>query len=160
VRGAWDAWRWAGTPYGLLLAFYWAGYRPTSGNVVLQVQKGWQYQLRSDFDPAIHTPEQALTITNIGTVHLGGSPELWSQFAVLFVAPVIPSWVPTPPADGSAEVNAIRDMIVRWKPGHARCVSLQAVPVDLWDFPTETWDPTTEVWDETGTPTVWTPPAA
>src|SRR5512133_2108675 len=34
VRAAWDAWRWAGTPYGLLLAFYWAGYRPASGRVV------------------------------------------------------------------------------------------------------------------------------
>jgi hypothetical protein len=159
VRAAWDSWRWAGTAYGLLAAFFWAGYRPTSGRVVLQTQKGKQIELRADFDPAIHAPESALVTTDLGVVHLGGSPELWSQFAVLFVAPVIPLWVPTPPADGSSEVNTIRDLIVRWKPGHMRCVRLRVTTVDLWDYPSETWEPTAELWDEAGITTDWTPPA-
>jgi hypothetical protein len=159
VRSAWDVWRWAGTPYGLLLAFYWAGYRPTSGKVVLQTQGGKQHELRADFDPTVHTPENALVVTNLGLVHLGGTPELWSDFAVVFLSPTPPSWLPTPPADGSAEVEAIRRLISKWKAAHARCVRLRVSTVDLWDYPAETWEPTTEVWDETGVTSDWTPPA-
>jgi hypothetical protein len=160
VRSAWDVWRWAGTPYGLLLAFYWAGYRPTSGKVVLQTQGGKQHELRADFDPAVHTPENAIVVTNLGVVHLGGTPaELWSDCAVIFLPPVVPAWLPTPPADGSAEVEAIRRLISKWKPAHARCVRLRVSTVDLWDYPAETWEPTTEVWDETGVTSDWTPPA-
>jgi hypothetical protein len=29
VKGAWDAWEWAGTPTGVLRALYWAGYNAT-----------------------------------------------------------------------------------------------------------------------------------
>lgn len=165
VRAAWDTWRWAGTPYGVLLAFYWAGYRPTSGKVVIQTQGdatagGYQYELRSDFDPAIHAPEVALTVTSLGVVHLGGTPsELWQDFAVLFIPPVLPDWLSSMPGDSSAEVDTIRTLITRWKAGHSRCVRLRAATVDLWDLPIETWDPTTEVWDETGVATDWTPPA-
>lgn len=165
LRAAWESWRWAGTPYGILTAFYWAGYRPTSGRVAIQIQGdaaagGKQFELRADFDPLVHAPETALTITDLGVVHLGGSPaELWQDFAVLFLSPLPPAWVPTLPADGSDEVIAIRDLILRWKPGHSRCVRLRASTVDLWDWPVETWDPTTEVWDEAGVQTDWTPPA-
>jgi hypothetical protein len=127
VKAAWEAWLWAGTSYGMLTAFYWAGYyTPTAGKVVLQTQKGKQYELRSDFDPTVHTPENALVYTDLGTVHLGGSPELWSQFGVFFVPPLPAGWSPAPPADGAAEMDAIRALIVAWKPGHMRCVRLQA----------------------------------
>lgn len=165
VRRAWDLWRWAGTAYGMLLVLYHAGYRPSSGKAVLQAQGdpvagGKQYELRADFDPALHAPENALVITNLGVVHLGGTPaELWSDFAVLFTPPVLPAWLPTPPGDGSPEVNGIRGLISRWKPGHARCVRLRATTIDLWDLPIEAWEPTTEIWDETGVTTDWTPPA-
>jgi hypothetical protein len=158
VRAAWEQWAWAGTPYGLLLALYYAGYTPGSGKVVIQVQKGWQYELRSDFDPAVHAPEDALVLTNLGAIVLGGSPQLWSQFAVLFAPPLPPAWIPTPPADGSLEVESIRTLIRRWKPAHARCVALKVTPVDLWDWPSEPWDPTAEIWNEAGTTTTWTPP--
>jgi hypothetical protein len=159
LRAAWEQWKWAGTPYGLLLAFHYAGYTPNSGKVVIQTQKGKQHELRADFDPAIHGPDTGLVTTNIGAVALGGSPQLWSQFAVLFVTPLPPAWVPTPPADASAEVESIRTLIRRWKPGHARCVALKVTPIDLWDFPVEAWEPTTEIWDEAGTTTTWTPPS-
>jgi hypothetical protein len=158
LRAAWDQWRWAGTPYGLLLAFYYAGYAPSSGRVILQVQKGWQYELRTDFDPAVHGADEGLVRTNIGAVSLGGVPQMWSDFAVLFVPPILPAWSPTPPADASPEVNTIRTLIWRWKPAHARCTTLKVTPVDLWDFPIETYEPTTEIWDEAGVTTTWTPP--
>jgi hypothetical protein len=162
VKGAWDVWRWAGTPYGLLLAFYWAGFRPTSGKVVLQAQKGWQYELPADFDPAVHTARDVV-ITNIGTVHLGGAPELWSQFALLFVTPILPAWVPTLPADGSLEVDAIRQLIRKWKPGHARCVALKVVGGRLWGYPPDdlfsTYSPQTWLQVGSGLNATWTPPA-
>lgn len=158
VRAAWDAWKWAGTPFGLLSALYWAGYRPSSGKVLLQVQLGKQYALRDDYDPAVHSPDEAVVITDLGTVHLGGDPELFNQFAVVFVPPTPPHWLPTPPADASPEIEQIRRLIVRWKPGHARCVSLQVTQVDLWDSPVEPWDPTDELWNEPGANVAWTPP--
>lgn len=158
VLGAWDVWRWAGTPFSLLAAFWWAGYTPASGRIILQTQLGKQHELRADYDPFVHDPQDAVVTTDIGVVHLGGVPELWNQFALVFVPPTPPGWLPTPPADGSAEVTAIRRLIVRWKPAHAQCVSLKVSTQELWDFPTEVWEPTTEVWDEAGVETVWTPP--
>lgn len=165
VRAAWDTWRWAGTPYGVLLAFFWAGYRPASGKVVLQAQAGKQYELRTDFDPALHAPEEALVVTNITIGDLGGpgGTTFWSKFAVLFVNPLPPAWIPTPPADGSNEVNAIRRLISRWKPGHALCVKLAVVggrlwgypPDDLWNsYPAQTWAQV-----GSGVNATWTPPS-
>jgi hypothetical protein len=159
VRAAWDVWRWAGTPYGMLLAFYWAGHRPASGRVALQTQNGFQYEFREDFDPAVHAPEDSLTATDLGVVNLGGTPELWSDFAVVFLPPVLPAWAASMPTDGSPEVEALRRLIVRWKPAHARCVRLRVSTIDLWDYPVEAWEPTAEVWDETGVTSDWTPPA-
>ncbi len=158
LQSAWDIWRWAGTPFGMLLALYRAGYTPTSGKVVIRTQKGYQHELRPDFDPDLHKPEESVITTNIGTAHLGGSPELWSQFEVLFAPPPPPAWLPTPPADSSVEVNTIRALIRKWKPAHAQCVSLQAAYRELWDYPKEPWEPTTEVWDEPGANVLWTPP--
>jgi hypothetical protein len=163
VWAAWDSWRWAGTPYGMLLAFYWAGYRPSSGKVILQTETERQYALREDFDPAVHTPENALTTTNIGPVSLGGSPELWSQFAVLFVDPLPKSWAPTPPADGSPEVSAIRSLVAAWKPGHMRCVKLAVVGGRLLGYPTDdtfnTYTGQTIGQVGAGVSATWTPPA-
>jgi hypothetical protein len=127
----------------MLLAFWHAGYRPASGKVVLQGQGdpvvgGKQWELRPDFDPAVHAPEQALVITDRGTGSLGGTPApLWSDIAVLFVNPLPPAWVPTPPADSSAEVEHIRRLIARQKPGHTRCVKLQVVGGRLWAYPAD-----------------------
>jgi hypothetical protein len=163
VKAAWDIWRWAGTPYGLLAAFYWAGYRPTSGKVILQTQGdsvagGHQYELRADFDPAVHAPEDAVVVTSLGVVHLGGAPaELWQDFGVFFVPPLPTAWDPSPPADGSLEVNGIRSLITRWKPGHERCVVLKALPGLAWGIGSHTWgDGST--WGQGASETVWTPP--
>jgi hypothetical protein len=169
LRGAWEAWRWAGTPYGMLLAFYWAGYRPTAGRVAIQTQGdavagGRQFTLRADFDPTVHTPENALVIADLGVVHLGGSPaELWPDFAVLFVGPILSAWIPTPPVDGSDEVDGIRDLISRWKPGHARCVKLVVAGGPLWGYPGDDhWNSYPgQTWAQVGAgiSATWTPPA-
>lgn len=162
VRNAWDTWRWAGTAYGMLLAFYWAGYRPQSGKVILQTQGdatagGYQYELRADFDPAIHAPEESLVVTSLGVVHLGGTPaELWQDFAVFFVNPILTAWGP-PPADGSSEVEGIRRLIQKWKPGHARCVQLRVIPGITWGVGGTTWNAFT--WGAGASATIWTPPA-
>jgi hypothetical protein len=164
VKKAWEIWRWAGTPIGMLIAFYWAGYRPTDGRVVIQTQGdatagGHQFELRTDFDPAIHAPEDSLIATNIGPISLGGAPaELWQDFAVIFTNPIAASWGGSLPLDASLEVDNIRGLITRWKAGHSRCVRLRATTIDLWDLPLEPWDPTTEPWDEAGATTDWTPP--
>jgi hypothetical protein len=355
VRAAWDTWRWAGTPFGLLAAFYWAGYRPTSGKVVLQTQGdavagGKQYALRDDFDPVLHDPSlppairtnlllrsqefndaawgkanvsttpdstaapdgsttaetltktanafasayqtsivvdqgqtytvsayvkagtlgsaslriisgandasrvvdlaggaiipggsnsgfvaatatsvgsgwwritmsvtaaaatmavylypgdlrdavagsiygwgaqletgssatayiptagttawvddiSPLVITDLGVVHLGGAPaELWQDFAVLFVNPLPPAWIPTPPADGSIEVDGIRSLITRWKPGHERCVKLAVAGGRLLGYPVDdTFNTyagqTIAQVGGSGIAATWTPPA-
>lgn len=163
VYAAWDVWRWAGTPYGLLLAFWWAGYTPSSGRVLLQVQAGKQYRLRDDFDPAVHDASNAIVYTDLGAVHLGGSPELWNQFAVLFVDPLPTAWSPTPPADASSEIESVRSLIVRWKPGHAKCVALRASGGRLWGYPSDdlwnTYNPQTWAQAGAGISATYTPPA-
>lgn len=159
LAAAWDVWGWAGTPYGLLLAFYWSGYTPTSGKVVVQSQSGWQYELRADFDPAAHSVNDAVIRTNIAPVHLGGLPsELWSDIAVLLWNPLPLAWHGTFPLDASDEVEHIRRLILAWKPAHCRCVKLQTTGNELWDYPVETWEPTTELWDEATNGVAWTPP--
>jgi hypothetical protein len=155
LRIAHDTWRWAGTAYGILLELYNAGYTPISGRVVIQTQKGKQHELRADFDPTVHGPDGVVT-TDLGTVHLGGSPELWSQFAVLFVNPIPARWTPTVPADGGEEVERIRRIIRSRKPAHARCVRLTVSPGTTWGL-NMTWGSFT--WGGGGAQTVWTPPA-
>jgi hypothetical protein len=161
VVAAWDVWRWAGTPFGLLLALYRAGYTPQSGKVILQTQGdpvagGYQYELRADFDPAVHAPEQALVVTGLGVVALGGLPAaLWQDFAVFFVPPLLPAWDPAP-ADASPEVNGIRSLITRWKPGHERCVALKVLPGVAWGVGGLLWNGFN--WGAGAASTTWTPP--
>lgn len=160
LLAAWETWAWAGTAYGVLLAFWWSGYRPSGGNVVLQTQSGKQYQFRTDFDPAVHAPEEALITTDLGTIHLGGAPsELWSDMAVLFTDPMPAGWIGAFPGDNSAEVNHIRRIIVQWKPAHCRCVKLIAGGGELWGYPTEVWATDTETYGDGTDGAVWTPPA-
>jgi hypothetical protein len=169
VAGAWDTWRWAGTAFGLLLELWHAGYRPASGKVVLQTQGdavagGKQYELRADFDPAVHAPEESLVIADRGTGSLGGAPApLWPDIAVIFVDPLLPAWVPTPPADESDEVRHIRRLILKQKPGHCRCVKLQVSGGNLWGYPEDDRfnGYAGQSWAQAGAgpSATWTPPA-
>src|SRR5262249_12038764 len=60
LRGAWEAWARAGTPLGLLLALYYAGF---PGAVVVQ-QNGLAYALST---PLAADPTQSLILTTLGT---------------------------------------------------------------------------------------------
>ncbi len=83
LTAAWDAWTWAGTPYGMLRAFQLAGYP----NVLLQCQSGKQYQLGAG-----GTISDLVITSMTAPVHLGGSPsELWSDISVIILQPW-PSW--------------------------------------------------------------------
>lgn len=144
--GAWDAWQWAGTPYGLLRAFQLAGYP----NVLLQCQSGRQYQLGTG-----GTLPDLTSSAMASPVHLGGSPsELWSDIAVLILKPWPTWWGGTAPADGSQDQKSAAAMILKWKNGHNRCVKLTVVAGPTWGL--MTWGSFT--WGG-GTNTVWTPPA-
>lgn len=106
---AWTSWQWAGTPYGMLRAFYATGYT----NVVLaQVRGGKQYTLDAS---------GALVISSGGTwtPTYVGDP-FWSRFDVIFPAPLPVSWqTGGVPAATSNEANFIRSIVTAWKPGHA-----------------------------------------
>ena len=142
LQAAWTAWQWAGTPYGMLQAFLAAGY----GGVTLQTQNAQQFSLDASGD---------LVISSMAApVHLGGSPELWSQFAVLILAPWPSWWNGTAPADGSTDQQFAAALVKAWKPAHAQCVGLKVIQGPAWGV-NMTWGSFT--WGA-GTTTVWTPP--
>jgi hypothetical protein len=106
---AWQSWLNAGTPFGMLRAFWATGYT----NVVLaQVRGGKQYTLDAN---------GALAISSGGTwtPTYAGDP-FWSKFTVIFPSPLPASWVSGGvPSSTSNEANFIRSLISTWKPGHA-----------------------------------------
>jgi len=144
--GAWLQWQWAGTPYGMLQAFLLAGYP----GVIVQCQSGMQYTLGgtgmvSDLAPsAMAAP-----------VHLGGSPELWSDIGIVIIKPWPTWWAGVAPADGSADQKTAAALVKKWKNAHNRCVALKVVDGVLWDGGA-TWDGGGK-WDS-GSSTTWTPP--
>lgn len=140
TRASWDIWPWAGTPTGVLRALSYAGYP----NVSLITGTG-----------RAHTLDGSL---NVVTTLAGGSMPsgFWNGFRVLFTAPLPASWSPTLPANGSDEVNTIRRLVKRWKPGHAIFEDIVVIQGTVWGFPaTQTWGQGGLVWG--GATTVWTP---
>jgi hypothetical protein len=109
LQDAWNTWPWAGTPFGMLRAFYATGYT----NVVLaQVRGGKQYTLDAGGN---------LVISSGGTwtPTYVGDP-FWSRFDVIFPSPLPATWQSGGvPASTSNEANFIRSLISTWKPGHA-----------------------------------------
>lgn len=149
---AWNSWLWAGTPYGMLQAFYAAGYP----SVLIQTQNAKQYSLASTYNPATPNPASDLVTASMAApVHLGGSPERWSQFAVLITKPWPSWWGSTAPADGSSDQQTAAALVKKWKPGHMQCVALKAIAGPTWGV-NMTWNAFT--WGA-GTSTIWTPPA-
>jgi hypothetical protein len=146
LAAAYEAWVWAGTPYGLLRAFQLAGYP----SVLVQCQSGKQFTLGAGGALA------DLAISSMAApVHLGGSPsELWSDLAVLITKPW-PTWWSGAPADGTNDQKAAAALIVKWKNAYNRCVKLTVVDGPTWGI--MTWGAFT--WGG-GTNTVWTPPAS
>ncbi len=150
LLGAWDAWTWAGTPYGMLRQLLAAGY-PT---VYVQTQGGKQYSLASLLSG---NPVQDLVVAQMATpVHLGGTPaELWSDFAVLIGQPW-PAWWSGAPGDSSADANFVRQLIAKWKPAHTRCVKLEAISGSIVGLSITVGSSFTV---GLGAAVIWTPPA-
>jgi hypothetical protein len=81
IAAAWDTWPWAGTPYGMLRAFWAGGYT----NVKLEIAHGKQFSL--DANGALVTtalPGGSWEFDPLGT--------FWSKFLVLFTAPLPAGW--------------------------------------------------------------------
>jgi hypothetical protein len=137
---AFETWPNAGTPYGMLRAFYATGYT----NVVLaQVRGGKQYTLDAS---------GALVISSAGswTPTYVGDP-FWNTFDAIFAPPLPASWVSGgAPASTSNEANFIRSIIRLWKPSYARARRIIIETGPLWGFPaSETWG--TGTWGSTAT---------
>lgn len=148
LQAAWDAWLWAGTPYGLLRAFQLAGYP----SVLLQCQSGKQYTLSGSSGTVAELQVSAMATP----VHLGGSPsELWSDISVLIAKPWPAWWGSTAPADGSADQKTAAALVAKWKGAWNRDVKLAVVSGPVWGV-SILWGSFT--WGS-GTSTVWTPPA-
>ncbi len=141
---AWDIWAYGGTPLGLLRALLASGF-----TAVIKAQSGIQCRLDSSGN--------LVTGTMSGTIHLGGSPELWSDIAIDVVQPFPWAWRYSPwnvPGDDSVYVAHMRALILAWKAAHSRVVRFRAVDGALWDEPS--WNHFN--WGE-GTVVAWTPPA-
>jgi len=112
LAGAWNAWALAGTANGLLQALYDLGYR----QAYLPILNGFAYHLDGS---------RNLVVTTLGGPWRAGSAgRAWAKINILFLVPPAPGngapsdWSAALPAAGSVELEAIKRIIVRWKPGH------------------------------------------
>jgi len=154
---AYQAWKYAGRPYGLLVALYAQGYT----NVVLVQQNGLGYKLTqaptfvptsdmASFDLATLTAPFTSMVTPGYSVPQGipwwtidNNPEFCSRFVILFLNALPASWtnVVSPPTGATAptlsEVNRIHGLISKWRPAKATCVGFYAQVSGKmlgWDF--------------------------
>ncbi len=156
LRTAWDAWKMAGTPLGMLLQF--EILYPGVPIVIIQQAKR-AFQLNPDtslpaLDRLVITPMPAgWTFDDNG----GLPPQegFWSRFTVLFPGPLPPTWVDieSPPTDGTfpskSEVNQIIAVGNKWRPAKALWVSIIVVVSGrVWDWPiSQAWDDPGLVWN-------------
>lgn len=142
--GAWLAWKYAGTPIGLLSALYWAGF---GNGAVLVQQNGLAYNLNVNLvagaDPitdlvvtACSTLATALTssvtpptVSSAGrSIPAGNSwwkiddnTDFCSRFAVLF--PFAPPFYPF----GAVDLARLQATIKKWRPAKATCVGVNVL---------------------------------
>lgn len=105
LKGAWDAWPWAGTAKGVLSQLRDAGYPGTQ----IVIAKGLKYSLDSS---------QNIVITDLNP---GIPPAYWSAFFVYFPPSAFPAgWSGTPPLQTTDEGKFIIGLVKKWKSAHAR----------------------------------------
>jgi hypothetical protein len=139
LKAAWDAWPYAGTPLGLLRAYYYAGY----SNVALLTQMG-----------QTHTLDGSLNLVTVSGVDHEIGP-FWNTYRIVFFSPLPSSWSPTPPGNTSDEVSLLRTIARRWQAGHANLDAILAVNGPVWGYPaSQTWGAAGN-WGSTAT--IWTP---
>lgn len=123
IKGAWDLWPKAGTPDGILTALNYAGYL----HVYLISSNGETWT--RDAGTGVVT----LTRQSAGYTFSKG---WWNEFHVIFETALPASWVPTPPANGSNEVNNIRRILNLWKPAKALLNGMTVIQTgNVWGWP-------------------------
>lgn len=138
LRGAWDAWSYAGTAVGLLRALYDSGY--TNAAVAQFNRRLYTLDADRNLVSRVLDPGSWLFRSTADTY--------WSRFVVLFPLPLIQRWVDDGvPADVSDEADAIRNLIRRWKPAH---MVLEEIRIGT---SAETWGyfPEGGTWGDAGT---------
>ncbi len=157
VRLAWDTWRDAGTPLGILRElFLFLGplYIPTvTGLVQLTTRNGLRYTYDETTD--------AVIVDKTGWNRHFQEPDIWNTFMLTFNDPN--PWGGSIPADGSDTADTVARILGRWKPAHAICsnIVVMAATGPVWGGPTtdgtsRLWG-VPEVWGSTGN-VHWTPP--
>ena len=152
VRGAWEAWRYAGTAFGLLQALSDLGY-PTAR---VCIPNGRLYRLVGG----------ALNITTLPAGSWSTGPGAWNAYQIIFPADALPSqvtgavtnWASGTPLSNSPEIEAIRRVVRRWQPAHARCLSIVAITAGgVWGYPVgQLWAVSGDTWDTTDATTEYT----
>lgn len=141
--GAWDTWKWAGTPTGVLNALWDAGYT----NVVLVTPR------------RTHTlnGSRQLVTTTLATLRVfPPGAGFWNTFLVWFPSPFIAAWSGGAPASSSAEADSVRRLVNRWKPAHAIVVGYVAtITGHFWGEPGVKWGDTGLKWGPANVR--WTP---
>lgn len=147
---AWNIWPWAGTPFGLLHAFFSTGYT----NVVLAQPVGGKLFSLNGSGALVTSTATPPSWTPTYT-----TDPFWSRFDVVFPSPLPASWISGGvPSSSSSEANFIRALIQAWKPAHATCNRIVIVTSGkIWGYPvTQVWGAGTGSWGSSTT-TVWTP---
>jgi len=163
-------WRWAGSPTGVLVALYLAGFPSAilvqqnglawriTGSVVLddlgkKSLPTWVTRtVLTNGNPAIPASADgrpaiaALTVpwwTFDGGMDSDGN-QYTSRFAVVF-----PSTAADPGLGTAATLARLRRVVVSWRDGKAKCMGFYVVTAGTtWDWPPGTWDDTPgDTWD-------------
>lgn len=145
LRGAWNVWPWAGTPFGVLSELKASGY----ASVMLLVVLGKRYTL--DGAGAL------VTASAPDGTYLMGPSNIWNQFRAVVTA--LPAqWGGVVLGNSSDEANRMRGILGRWKPAHA---ILDAIVIpnggNVYGLPgTPAWGAAGLTWGNSTT-VVWTP---
>lgn len=145
LRGAWDAWQYAGTPLGLLRALHYAGFNPA-----IAVAKGRWYTLDGSLNLVDTRRPDGSGFTLDGS---GGA--FWSKFNVVFKQPLPASWVSGGvPSVGSDDAKLIMGLIKLWSPAWSTCSRVVIVTAGaIWGDPTLRWGDSGLTWG--GSTVVW-----
>jgi hypothetical protein len=142
LRIAWDTWKWAGTPFGILSEMKASGYPDVS----LVIALGKRYRLDTD---------GTLLTTDGDTGTFTFTTGFWNEFRVVFDA--LPAhWSGVVPSSTSEEANKVRGIIKRWKPGHAIFDGIVILNgQNVWGYGGLTWGQASLTWGSTAT--YWLP---
>lgn len=164
--GAWEAWKRAGTPLGILLQLE-ALYPGVPMVLVQQAHRAYSL----DPDTTLPTDDRLIITYLPGGWRFdanGGLPLSeghWNRFGLLFPGPLPPTWVdvqapPTPSTLPSInEVNTITSVVLKWKPAKALFMGTWVVVSGrVWGWPpTQAWGDPGLLWGNGSQSVHWNP---